>query len=121
MRFWRVQPHGLDIRHYSETSNEKQAGGLHVLDDWRQVLNLDIGQSLRSVKRAYGNEIIEIESPLSWENGDVEGVSIDPLQSRIVARYTWAQWLGRILNRKIKRASESAYSEAKDVQWSSTG
>lgn len=121
MRFWRVQPRGLKIEHYSETSEGEQSDGLHVLDDWHQVLNLDVGQSLSMVKRAYGDEIVEIEAPRCWENADVEGVQVDPLQARIVARYTWAQWLGRILNREIKRASESTYSEAKEVQWASIG
>lgn len=118
MRFWRVQPRGLGARHYSETSEGEQADGLHVLDDWRQVLNLDVGTSLRMVKRAYGDEIVEIEAPRCWDNADVEGCSVDPSEAVIVARYTWADWLGRILERRIKRASELAYEEARKRQWS---
>jgi hypothetical protein len=97
------------------------ADGLHVVDDPRQILNLDVGQTLRLVKRAYGNEIVEIESPESWESGDVEGVVIDPTRSRVVARYSWEQWLGAILGRSLKRATEDDYAEAIEQQWSSTG
>jgi len=121
-RFWRVQPRGRQIvRHYSQTSIGDVADGLHVVDDPIQILNLDVGQTLRLVKRAYGNEIVEIESPESWESGDVEGVVIDPTRSRVVARYSWEQWLGAILGRSLKKATEDDYAEAIERQWSSTG
>ena len=111
--YYRIQPRGLGLDHYSETSNGETADGLHVLTDERHVVSLDCGQSLRAVRRAYGDEIIEITAPGHWDNRDVEGVTIDPAQATIIARYTWAQWLSRVLGRTITRATESAYQAAR--------
>jgi hypothetical protein len=110
--FWRVQPSGLGVDHYSETSSGERADGLHVLDDERRVLSLDCGTSLRMARRAYGDEIVEIEAPRAWDNGDVEGVCVDPTEARIVTRYTWAQFLSRRLGREIGRATERAFASA---------
>jgi len=86
-RYFRVQPAGLDIAgHYSQDSGDG-IEGLHVFDEPGQVFATDVPMSV------YGDEIVVVEAPDSWENGDVEGVCIDPSTAIIVARYAPAAFL----------------------------
>lgn len=82
-RYFRIQPAGLGIDgHYSTTSNDEQADGLHVFDEPNGVLATD-GDSAW-----YGDEVVVIEGGESWANGDVEGECIDPSEASIIAKYS---------------------------------
>lgn len=79
--FYRIQPAGLGLNHESEDS-AGECNSLHVFDSMAATLNCE------GRPTDYGDEVVEIEAPRSWENGDVEGVAINPATARIVARYT---------------------------------
>lgn len=87
MIYYRVQPVGLGLGHCSESSNGETAD-LHVFATAGEVFHLDAAVSLADVRRVYGGEVVEIAAPESWNNGDVEGVAIDPAAGRIVRRWS---------------------------------
>lgn len=81
LKFFRIQPSGLDASHLSEDSSG-EAASLHVFDSVRATIFCS------ELPTVYGDEVVEIEAPRCWDNGDVEGVAIDPTKAKIVARYT---------------------------------
>lgn len=93
--YYRIQPKGLDIKcHYSELSDSWETGeladGLHVFERPSETFHAIWYNGMRE---AYGDEIIVIEAEENWDNGDVEGVCIDPESAKVVARYSWNQWV----------------------------
>lgn len=82
-RYYRVQPAGLGISgHYSETSADILADGLHVFLSAYEAAHGD-----DTAPHRYGDEVVEIEASRDWPNGDVEGVCIDPETATIVRRW----------------------------------
>lgn len=83
-RYYRIQPKGLGVTHRSQTSNG-ESRGLHVVQTPEHLFGLE------GKPRDYGGdapEVVEIESPWHRENGDVEGVEVDPMFSRITRRWS---------------------------------
>lgn len=86
-RYYRIQPAGLGLTgHRSETSSGELADGLHVFASACEAVNPDVGQLHRA--EYLGDEVVELEAPAHWDNGDVEGVCVDPSDARIVRRWT---------------------------------
>lgn len=85
--FYRIQPAGLSLAHFSESSNS-ETRELHVFNTAGNVFHTDGASSLEAVEKYYGGEVVEIEAPESWDNGDVEGVAIDPSQAVITRRWS---------------------------------
>jgi hypothetical protein len=84
-RYYRSQPAGLNVAgHYSETSTNELADGLHVFSTPYEVIDGADG--------IYGDEIVEIEAEREWSNGDVEGVCVDPDTARITRRWTVSEF-----------------------------
>jgi hypothetical protein len=82
--YYRIQPRGMGINHVSETSNGV-SDRLHVVQTPEHVFGLE------GHPKDYGGEhpeIVEIHSPSHRDNGDVEGVEIDPDKSSIGRRWT---------------------------------
>lgn len=84
-RYYRVQPAGLGLDHRSECSDESLSDGLHVF------LNAVEAESL-SEGIGYGDEVVIVEAQRHWSNGDVEGVCVDGVEARIVARVAHAEF-----------------------------
>jgi len=84
--FYRVQPAGLGLDHHSASSRDiaedTETPGVDVFLSAWQVWNTD------GFLADYGDEVIEIEAPKSWDNGDVEGVRVEPSQARITRRWS---------------------------------
>lgn len=80
--YYRVQPAGLGADHTSETSNGR-SNWLHVVETPAQVFGLDAGLSYG----AENPEIIEIYAPGHRQNGDVEGVEINPKKAVVGRRW----------------------------------
>jgi hypothetical protein len=79
--YYRIQPAGLEISgHRSEDSEESGQPGVDVFLYAYQVCCPDVAPEL------YGDEVVVIEAPGHWSNGDVEGVRIDPRKAKIVRR-----------------------------------
>lgn len=90
MLYFRIQPAGLDIKgHYSETSSTYETGeladGLHVVSLPSELMHLE--------RPIDADEVVVIEADNEWENGDLEGVCINPETSSVVSRYSWGEWL----------------------------
>lgn len=79
--YYRIQPSGMGLDHTSETSNGTTTG-LHVFETPSHVFGSE------GHPHDYGDEVVEIESPNHKNNGDVEGVEIDPSKSRITRRWS---------------------------------
>ncbi len=103
-RYYRVQPAGLEITsHVSDDSSERDddenpyeapARGLHVFEYPLDTLKTDVARGdLEALSTYYGDEVVVIEGGECWDNGDVEGVAIDPETARVVARYSLEKWL----------------------------
>ena len=86
-RYYRIQPAGLGIDHRSETSDGSLSVGLHVFQYAGAVACIDGPLSY------YGDEVVEIEAPGHWDNGDVEGVEIDPSEATILRRWSAQEFL----------------------------
>ena len=85
--YYRIQPAGLDISgHRSEASDDTLPVGIDVFRSAIDTLCTDVGAQV------YGNEVLVIDAAEHWDNGDVEGVRIDPSSARVVARFSFAQW-----------------------------
>lgn len=90
--YYRIQPTGLGITgHYSETSVTWETGeladGIHVFTAPCQTFATDGDMD------SYGNEVVVIQADQEWDNGDVEGVCIDPEDAQIIARFSWESWI----------------------------
>ena len=82
--YYRIQPKGLGVDHTSETSNGKSKY-LHVVRTPAELFGLE------GHPHEYGGEhpeVVEVHSPKHRENGDVEGVEVDPKQSVVGRRWT---------------------------------
>jgi hypothetical protein len=79
--YYRIQPKGKGLQHLSEDS-AGEYHGLHVFDSPRAAVCCE------EIPTVYGNEVVEIEAPGHRDNGDVEGVLIDPAKARITRRWT---------------------------------
>lgn len=89
--YFRIQPKGLDVKgHYSETSTGEISDGLHVFLAPSETFTAIWENGFRD---AYGDEIVVIEAGEWWDNGDLEGVCIDPDEARILKRYSWEEWV----------------------------
>lgn len=112
--YWRIQPAGLDLSHFSEDS-EGEATCLHVYTSQQDVIHCAEGNSEGSGlngSRLYGDEVVEIEGGESWENGDVEGVAINPATARITKRFSADEFC-----RKMMDSVDADYDEDDDL-WS---
>jgi len=90
--YFRIQPAGLDVKgHFSidgKTEDTSElADGLHAFMYSWQTFWTDGDRGW------YGDEVVVIEASEDWDNGDVEGVCIDPMEAKIVARYSWEDWM----------------------------
>jgi hypothetical protein len=91
VKYFRIQPKGLEIKgHYSETSIGEEADGIHVFCNPSDIFTA-IWEN--GMIEAYGDEILVIEAGDWWDNGDLEGVCIDPEESHIVRRLSWPEWV----------------------------
>lgn len=79
--YFRIQPSGLEISHYSEDS-AGDSDNLHVFDSPIATINCSENPTV------YGDEVVEIDAVKSWDNGDVEGVAINPKKATITRRWT---------------------------------
>lgn len=80
MLVYRIQPAGLDLNHQSEDSSG-ECNSLHVFDSASAAIHCE------ECPTVYGDEVVEIEVPRVWDNGDVEGVACDGSEARIVRRF----------------------------------
>lgn len=88
--YFRIQPSSLNINgHFSECSDGSVADGLHVFSQPHETFYAIWNNGLIE---AYGDEILVIEASESWDNGDLEGVCIDPDDAKIIKRYSWSEW-----------------------------
>jgi len=87
--YYRIQPAGLEIAGHVSEPSEGDATGLHVFSSPHETLQTDVAIE------HYGDEIVVIEAPRHWPNGDVEGVEIDAASARVVARISLVRWLAR--------------------------
>jgi hypothetical protein len=90
--YYRIQPTGLEIStHYSADGATENTGelsdGLHVFQMAHQTFYTD------GEREWYGDEVVVIEAAEDWDTGDVEGVCVDPEEAKIIARYSWSEWL----------------------------
>lgn len=116
MIFFRIQPKGLGIKgHYSETSNTIDTGelsdGLHVFERASQIFATD-----GNIER-YGNEILAIEAEESWDNGDVEGVNINPEEARVIKRFsikTFKEMFSKVIDCTIEELEKYDLSDWDD-------
>ena len=90
--YYRVQPVGLGIAgHRSLTSNDETPYGIDVFNDADQLTRSETWTAVSD-----GDEVLVIWSADdTWENGDVEGVRLDPETAEILARIPVATWLAR--------------------------
>jgi hypothetical protein len=79
-KYYRIQPAGLGLDHQSATSNGT-SGWLHVFQTPAHVFGTE------GHPKDYGDEVVEIEAPKHRDNGDVEGVEVNPKASRISRRW----------------------------------
>lgn len=98
-RYYRVQPAGLEISSHRSEDSAGDRSALHVFELPLDTLKTDAGRgSLYALAEFYGDEVVVIEAGASWDNGDVEGVAIDPATATIVARYPLTDWLVALAN-----------------------
>ena len=87
--YYRVQPAGLGIAgHRSLTSNDETPFGVDVFDDADSVRHSDTWRGRNDT-----DEVVVIaSSDEPWDNGDIEGVRLDPDTAEILARVPVARW-----------------------------
>ena len=79
--YYRVQPAGLGLAgHYSLTSNDELADGIHVHNNLYAAVHPD------GWLEQYGDELVVISAGRFWDNHDVEGVCVNPNEAVILAR-----------------------------------
>lgn len=85
--YYRIQPAGLPIAgHRSTASDESVPFGVDVFYQAQDVLRPD------GPVAYYGDEVVVLRAGQHWENGDVEGVRIDPATAHEVARLSWSDF-----------------------------
>lgn len=111
-RYFRIQPKGLELTgHYSMTSDDTPADGLHVFEGPAQLVGADVPMEL------YGDEVVVIEAEEDWDNEDVEGCCIDPETAQIVARYTLPEFLALYFPGLPERPTGRDYDECLVDDW----
>jgi hypothetical protein len=88
-RYYRIQPTGLEISgHRSQTSLDETPYGIDAFTGPNDVIGSDSW-----IARTATDEVLIIEAEGHWDNGDVEGVRIDPETATIVRRIPVGDWL----------------------------
>jgi hypothetical protein len=86
--YYRIQPAGLEIAgHRSEASDDVLHAGIDAFCSATNTLNPD-GWKAKST-----DEVLVLSAERHWDNGDVEGVRVDPQAATVVARLSWQAWL----------------------------
>lgn len=88
--YFRIQPKGLGIAGHLSESSDGSKENLHVFTEPWQVLATDVSP------KTYGDEVVVISGGEYVDNGDVEGVGIDPSGASIVARFSYSEWVAKI-------------------------
>lgn len=87
---WRIQPAGLPVAGHRSEDSAGERLHLHVFASEVELFGTDVGAD------RYGDEIVELQVPETWGNGDVEGVACDPDAAVVVRRWSIRDWVDAV-------------------------
>lgn len=112
MIYFRIQPAGMTLEHLSEDS-AGELSSLHVFETPYETIHC------AELPTVYGDEVVEIEAERHWENGDVEGVAINPSHAKIIRRWTLDDFASEYFPGVEVNEDDLRVSELKFPYWAS--
>ena len=85
--YYRIQPAGLAVTGHRSEASDGSRHGLHVFVNAADTLHTDGWAGCPT------DEVVLVAASRHSDNGDVEGVAVDPDAVMEIARYAWLDWL----------------------------